>query len=764
MTKSFRTAAISSILAIAVAGSATGRAEPPFDPSSGWRHYPARPMPAKSAPNVLLVMTDDVGFGASSTFGGPIATPAFDRVAQAGLRYSAFHTTAMCSPTRAALLTGRNHHAVGNGAIANFSRDLDGYTSVIPDSAATIARVLRDSGYATAFFGKNHNTPEWETSAAGPFDRWPNGWGFDYFYGFNNAWANQFAPELTENRNAIPTPSDPGYILDRDLADHLIGWLHERDTLEPERPFFAYLAPGSPHTPHHAPAEWIARYKGQFDKGWDAIRAETFDRQKRAGLVPASATISPRPAELPAWDTLSAQEKRVAARMMEVYAAQLSFFDHQLGRVLNDLEASGRLDNTLVIYIQGDNGADLASLNGSANEWGAFFGEEPGLAELLPRLAELGGPTTFGGYPAAWGWAMGTPYPWGKSMAGFLGGTRVGMAMAWPDGIAAQGGIRSQFHHVIDIAPTIYEATHITPPDTVAGVKQQAIDGVSMEYSFADPKASPRRNAQYFEMMGNLGYYENGWIAASAPSRMPWDRTSPRTPLPARVEDFDWRLYDLSRDPLQARDLSADEPARLSAMVAGFARTAQANNVFPMENDVMTLLAPGQRPSLTEGRTQFRFYPRRERYNAAALPPMGTSFTVTARLTVDTDSASGPVFQQGDRFTGWGLLLDRGRPILAIRQTDRPGEELRAAAKAPLSPGAHVISANIARPANGPRTAATVTLLVDGEKVASAAGKHAGIIATHAYVGRGSGVPLVEIPMPLHCECRVEHVDVTLDR
>ena len=340
------------------------------DGQPAWQNYPQRPEAPANAPNVLLIMTDDVGFGASSAFGGLIATPAFDSIGEQGLTFNRFHTAAMCSPTRAALLTGRNHHAVGYGAIANLSRDLPGYTSVIPDSAATIADVLRANGYVTAFLGKNHNTPEWEAGSTGPFDRWPNGFGFDYFYGFNAAWADQFAPELVENTTQIEPPDDPGYILDKDLSDHAIEWLHRRQNSAARAPFFLYLAPGSPHTPHHAPADWIARYKGKFDMGWDKAREQIFARQKALGVLPKNAVLTPRPKELPAWDSLAPEEKRVAARMMEVYAAQLSHSDYQVGRILDELKRSGEYENTLVIFIQGDNGSDLASFSGEVNEYG----------------------------------------------------------------------------------------------------------------------------------------------------------------------------------------------------------------------------------------------------------------------------------------------------------------------------------------------------------------------------------------------------------
>lgn len=749
---------------MAVAADVGSNMKSVHEQDSRWKHFPQRSPAPDGAPNVLLVMTDDVGFAASSTFGGPVETPALDSLAESGLRYNTFHTTAMCSPSRAALLTGRNHHAVNSGAITNLSRDLRGYTSVIPDSAGTIADVLRLNGYNTGFFGKNHNTPEWENTPLGPFDHWPSGFGFDYFYGFNDAWANQFAPELVENTHAIDPPrDDPSYILDRDLIDHLIAWLQLQETLTPDRPFFAYLAPGSPHTPHHAPEEWIARYQGKFDQGWDAIREVILARQKRMGVIPESARLTPRPKQLPAWESLNSNEKRVAARMMEVYAAQLAHFDYQFGRVMTWLREHDRLENTLVFFIQGDNGSDLASYNGQTNEWSNFFGAEPTYEDMLDRIDDLGGPYTYGGYPAPWGWAMDTPFPWGKALAGYLGGTRNGLVISWPSKIRAKGEIRSQFHHLIDIAPTIYEAAGVIPPREIDGTEQQPIEGVSMAYTFNDTNATGRRYEQYFEMLGNLGYYRDGWLISAVPMRMPWDRTSPSAPLPDKLIDFDWQLFNLETDFSQAVDVANQHPGKLTELVSEFGPVVEKYNVLPLENNVLKLLQPGTRPSLTNGHNTFTYTSRDIRYTPGMLPELTGDWSLQADINVLDRRASGPVFVQGGRFTGWGLLLDRGRPIFIFKELDDPESLSRIESSKQLASGPHKIEVFFDRETNARKGPASVTLRVDGDIVSQETIDHSGIINNTAYIGRYGTTPLVDDKhIAYTCNCEVKQVTLRL--
>ncbi|WP_231958926.1 arylsulfatase [Altererythrobacter sp. B11] len=708
---------------MAVAKDGTTRDEAPH-----WRYFEEPKRAPKGAPNVLLIMTDDVGFGSASTFGGPIPTPTFDALAKRGLKYNEFHTTAMCSPSRAALLTGRNSHAVATGAITNVAIDEPGYTSVIPKSAATIARVLHDNGYDTAFFGKNHNTPVWETGPMGPFDRWPNGWGFDYFYGFNAAASDQFRPELIENRNAIEPPASGDYIFDKDMTNHVLDWLHVKWSQKPDNPFFVYVSPGTMHSPHQAPTEWIARFKGSFDMGWDELRQQIFARQKKAGIIPANAVLTPRPDALPAWDSLSPEAKRTYAHQMEVAAAQLAYFDYQLGRVIDELEANGQLDNTMIIYLQGDNGASMDSRRGAVQELQSLIGIEPSEEELIETWSENGTPHSYSNYNAAWAWAQNAPFQWGKQIASHLGGLRDGLVISWPQRIKATGQVRSQFHHVIDIAPTIYEAAGVTPPTEVDGVKQQPIDGVSMVYSFANAAAPSTRREQYFEMLGNRSYYKDGWIASTTPPRAPFDRST--TPLdPSK---FEWELYNLSQDYSQSRNLAAQNPAKLAELQQGFAEAAKRYHVYPIQADLIGRVGAGKRPSLVDGRDQFTYYPGPARYPQGNFPGLGSGWSMRASLTTASSNAAGPVVIIGDEAGGGGLIIRDGRPSYLYNPSGREAERVRLEG-GQLSVGQHEIAISVAAaPDIGPR-AAKISMIVDG-KVAQSAD-----VAVY-YPLRGSGV------------------------
>lgn len=474
----------------------------------------------KGAPNVLLIMTDDVGFGASSTFGGPIQTPTFDRLSADGLRYNMFHTTALCSPTRAALITGRNHHSVASGVITEFATGYPGYNSLVPKSAASVGEVLKQNGYNTSWYGKMHNVPDWMSSQAGPFDLWPSGLGFEYFYGFIGGDSDQWHPALFENTRPIePYLGDPDYIFDRDMADKAIAWMRTQNALAPDKPWLLYYATGTAHAPHHAPKEWIEKYKGQFDQGWDKVREETLARQIELGVVPKGTKLTKRPDEIPAWDSLSADQKRLYARMMEVYAGALSHADHHIGRLLDAVEESGQLDNTIVIYIQGDNGASPeGTLQGTTNEVAtAGNGVTEDLPFLLSMIDELGGPLTYNHYPVGWAHSMDSPMQWTKQVASHFGGTRNGLVISWPEGIKEKGGLRQQFCHVIDIVPTIYEAAGITPPEIVNGVKQQPLDGTSLLYTFEQGDVPTKHSTQYFELVGNRAIYKDGWMACTTP-------------------------------------------------------------------------------------------------------------------------------------------------------------------------------------------------------------------------------------------------------
>ncbi|MBY0400176.1 arylsulfatase, partial [Myxococcota bacterium] len=531
------------------------------------------------APNVLVVLTDDVGFAAASTFGGPIPTPNLDRLAAEGLIFNRFHTTAMCSPTRAALLTGRNHHAVHNGIVANLTTGYPGYDNLLPKSAATIAEILRQNGYNTAMFGKHHNAPEHHVSPAGPFDLWPTGLGFEYFYGFMAAETNQFTPALY--RGISPLPTLERGVLDEALADDAIHWLRNQKSAAPEKPFFLYYATGSAHAPLQAPAEWIARFRGRFDQGYDRIRAETVARQKQQGIVPRDTLDTPRPEGIPAWQDLTSDQRRIHARFMEVYAAMLAHQDHQFGRLLDELERMGLAENTLVVFIEGDNGASAeGGVQGSMNPMSNFAnGTKEDERALLAKLDAIGGPETVGNWGFGWAWATNAPLRLSKSYASHLGGTRNGMVLSWPARVK-RAGIRSQFTHLIDVVPTILEATGIAAPDVVNGVAQQPVDGESLVYTFDAPNAPERHRTQYFEMMGNRAIYHEGWLASTTPAAEPWTR-NPQRKLPS---EYAWELYDLRRDFSQERDLAAKEREKLAAMKALFDAEAKRNQVLPLDN------------------------------------------------------------------------------------------------------------------------------------------------------------------------------------
>jgi arylsulfatase A-like enzyme len=737
-----------------------GATTSPSAAASRWKYFPRRPTPPAGAPNVLLIMTDDVGFGATSTFGGPVPTPTFDALARAGLRYNAFHTTAMCSPTRAALLTGRNHHAVASGSLTNLAIDEEGYTAVIPKSAATIGQVLHESGYDTAWFGKNHNTPEWETGPAGPYDHWPNALGFDYFYGFNAALTDQFSPQLVENRNPIDPPThDPAYHLDRDLSDHLIHWLQIQRNLHPDHPFFAYLAPGSMHSPHQAPADWIAKFRGKFDQGWDKLREQTFARQKQLGIVPKEAVLTPRPKELPAWASLSAGQQHTYARMMEVAAAQLAHSDYQIGRIVEELRRSGQLDNTLVFYLQGDNGASLESQLGTHNDLAALMGIEPTDASLARDIESHGGPDSFGNYPIGWAWATNTPFQWGKQVASHLGGLRDGLVISWPKRITQTGQIRSQFHHVIDIAPTIYEAAGITPPQAIDGHAQQPLDGVSMAYTFEHPDAPSTHREQYFELHANRAYYKDGWWAGTTPEVMPWVHTDTKV----QPNKFQWQLYDLTKDYSQSRNVAARYPEKLAELHNGFDAAARKYHVYPLKSDIFTRLAPGLKPDILEGRSHFTYYPGETRYPSSAFPFVRPQWSMTAHVELMNAQARGPLMIQGDQFGGMGLLLEAGRPVFLYNPTGRAEERVLLQAPAPLTPGPHAVQVRFGSKAGAPR-AATLVLSIDGQAVGSSDVPTLYRPRGDAYIGRqGLGGLLPDRPVGELTSARVQSVDVVID-
>jgi arylsulfatase A-like enzyme len=672
----------------------------------------------KGAPNILLIMTDDVGFGASSTFGGPIQTPTFQRLADSGLRYNMYHTTALCSPTRAALITGRNHHTDASGVITEFATGFPGYNSLVPKSAGSVGEVLRENGYNTSWFGKMHNVPDWMSSQAGPFDLWPSGLGFEYFYGFIGGDSDQWHPALYENTRPIePYLGKPDYILDHDLADKAIGWMEMQHALAPNKPWFLYYATGTAHAPHHAPKDWIAKYKGQFDQGWDKVREETLARQVKLGVVPPNTQLTKRPEQLPAWDSLSSDQKRLYAHMMEVYAGALSYADNQIGRVLDAVEQSGQLDNTLVIFLMGDNGASAeGTLQGTTNEVGtAANGVQESVPYLLSMMDELGGPKTYNHYPVGWAHAMDAPMQWTKQVASHFGGTRNGMVVSWPARIKDKGGIRSQFCHVIDIVPTIYEATGITPPNEMDGVKQKPLEGESFVYTFDNPKAPTRHTTQYFELVGNRAIYKDGWMASTTPLRLPWV-TFGQEPNP---DDFKWELYNINEDFSQANDLAAKNPDKLKELQAAFDVEAKKYNVYPLDSSFASRADPAIRPSLTRGRSEFTYYPGMVRIPEGSAPDFkNKSWTIAAEVTIPESGANGVLATIGGRYGGWALLMRDNKPQFAYAYSNQPDHKYVITSDQPISAGNHLIRVKFDYDGGGIGKGATGTVLVDEKQVA----------------------------------------------
>ncbi len=572
--------------------------------------WPPTVVPRKGAPNVLLIMTDDVGFGAPSTFGGVIPTPALDRIAKMGLRYTQFHSTALCSPTRAALITGRNHHTVGFGVISEMATGFPGYDSVIEKTNGTVGQVLKENGYATSWFGKNHNTPGFVASQAGPFDQWPTGMGFEYFYGFVGGDSSQWQPNLFRNTTAIyPFQGKPGWNLTTAMADEAIQHMKHLNELAPDKPFFVYYVPGGTHAPHHPTPEWIRKISDMklFDNGWNQLRETIFANQKRLGVIPANAKLTAWPKELPMWDTLAWDEKKMFIRQAEVYAAYLAYTDHEIGRVIQAVQDLGKMDNTLIIYISGDNGSSAeGTINGTPNEVASLNGVVLPVKDQLPFYEFWGSDKTYPHMAVPWTWAFDTPFQWTKQVASHLGGTRQGMAIAWPERIKDAGGLRTQFHHVIDIMPTILDAAGVRAPDTIDGIKQSPIEGVSMAYTWdkANANAPSTRTTQYFEMFGNRALYHDGWVAATTPASPPWKLSG--GPAPDVITGYKWELYDLKSDFTQADDLAATNPAKLKEMQDRFYAEIKKFPVLPLDNSTLSrLLTP--RPSTTAGRSVFTY-------------------------------------------------------------------------------------------------------------------------------------------------------------
>lgn len=687
---------------------------------------PIEPLrPPAGAPNVLVVLLDDVGFAASSAFGGPCATPTAEKLAGSGLKYNRFHTTALCSPTRQALLTGRNHHTVGMGGITELATSAPGYSSVRPNTCAPLAETLRLNGYSTAQFGKCHEVPVWETSPMGPFDRWPSpGGGFEYFYGFIGGEANQYYPAIYEGTIPVEPDRTPeeGYHFTEDMTDKAIAWVRQQKALMPDKPFFVYYAPGATHAPHHVPEEWSAKYKGRFDQGWDALREEIVARQRELGVIPEDAELTERPAEIPAWDEMPEELKPVLARQMEVYAGFLEHTDHHVGRLVDALEDLGVLEDTLVYYIVGDNGASAeGTINGTFNEYFSLNGASAmeTVEMMASNIDAFGTPKAYNHFAVGWAHAMDTPYQWTKQVASHWGGTRNGTIVHWPRGFRARGEVRTHFHHVIDVAPTILEAAGIPEPARVHGVEQRPIEGVSMRYSFDDPAAAERRTTQYFEMFVNRGIYHEGWTAVTRHS-IPWQMG---TELPPIADDV-WELYDTNSDWTQARDLAAELPDKLAELQELFLEEARTYNVLPLDDRRVERLDADMagRPQLVRGRSQLLFAGMGRLSESSLLNVKNTSHSVTAQIVVPDGGASGVLVAQGGAFGGWSLYLHDGRPTYCYSFFGVM--RFTIAAEQVVPPGEHQVRMEFAYDGGGLAKGGTVTLYVDGEAVGAGRVEH----------------------------------------
>lgn len=728
--------------------------------------FPEMTKAPEGAPNVLLILLDDVGFGQFGVTGGGVPSPAMDKLAEEGVTYTRFHTTALCSPTRAALLTGRNHNVSGTGVITELATGYDGYTGIIPKDTATFSEVLRQNGYVTAWIGKNHNTPIYETSSAGPFDHWPNGLGFDYFYGFMAGDTDQLRPYIYENQTALGTPTQDNYYLSVDLADHTINWLKRLESIQPEKPWLAYLAPAATHAPHQAPKELIEKFKGQFDMGWDAYREQTLERQKQMGIVPANAELTPRPESLPAWDSLNADQKKLYTRMMEVFAAYGYQVDQEVGRVLDYVATLPDVDNTLILYIVGDNGASAeGGFDGTLNENAFFNAHEMTMDEMMSRFDEIGTGLHFNHFPAGWAWAMDTPFQWTKQVASHLGGVRNPMIVKWPARYDKGGEVRTQFLHVIDIAPTILAAAGIPEPRSVNGTKQVPIQGRDFLSTLTDAEADEVRTSQYFEMVSNRGMYKEGWWAASMAFE-PWQSVR---------GDFDpftakWELYDLSKDFSQAHDVAAENPGRLAAMQALWWAQASANKALPLDwrgAERFSAELTGK-PSLAGDRKEFIYPGPMVGLPEASAPDLkNKSFTITAEVDVP-EKANGVIFTQGGNTGGWSFYLKDG--ILKAAHNFIDLEVYLVAADTAISAGKHELALKFsyegAKEEMG--KSGKLTLVADGEEMGSGTIERTTpfkySLSENQDVGSDSGTPVTyDYSPPFDFEGELNKVTVKLE-
>ncbi len=717
------------------------------------------------APNVLIILIDDMGFGQSSAFGGPISMQTAERLAKNGLRYNHFHTTALSSPTRAALLTGRNHHMNNTGSIMETATSFPGNTGQRPDSVAPLASMLRYNGYTTAHFGKNHETAAWEVSPSGPTDRWPIRCGFDKFYGFMGGETNQWAPSIYDGMTKIEVPNDPNYHFMTDITNQAIKWMKSVKSLTPDKPFFIYFAPGATHAPHQVPKEWIAKYKGKFDQGWDKLREETLDSQIKLGVVPAGTKLAPKPEAIKDWDKLTADEKKLFTRQMEVYAGFGEYADTEIGRLVDAIKDMGQLENTLIFYIIGDNGASAeGGMNGLFNEMTYFNGVNETLQDVLKHYDELGGPSTYGHYAAGWAVAGDTPFTWTKQIASNYGGTRNGMVVHWPKGVKGKDEIRSQWHHVIDIAPTILEAAGLPEPKVVNGVPQTPIEGVSMLYSFNDAQAADRHLTQYFEMFGNRAIYHDGWFAGTI-HKAPWE-SKPR----ATLESDTWELYDTRADFSLANDLAKANPAKLKEMQDMFMAEAVKYNVLPIDDRSIERLnaALVGRPDLMAGRTSLTVYEGMIGMSENVfINTKNRSHTITAEVQIPKSGVNGVIIAQAGRFGGWSLYLKDGKPTYTYNFLGLKRDTITATT--PVPAGKATIRYEFTYDGNGLGKGGQGTIFVNGQKVAEGRIEHTQSLSFSADegadVGEDGETPVVEdygVPAPYKFTGNIDKVTVEL--
>jgi arylsulfatase len=719
-----------------------GKQLPPPDPKFGgvikekasestpW--WAPRVVPPKDAPNVLLIMTDDAGFSAPGTFGGVVPTPALDRIAAAGLRYTNFHSTSLCSPTRAAIITGRNHHVAGFGVVDEIGTGYPGYDSIILKANGTIGTILKENGYATSWFGKDHNTPSYQATQAGPFDQWPIGMGFEYFYGFIGGDASQWEPNLFRNTTPIyPFQGNPGWNLTTAMADEAIQYMKQLKEVAPGKPFFVYYVPGGTHAPHNPTPEWTKKIGDMhlFDDGWNKLRDTIFANQTRLGIMPENAKLTAWPDTLPQWNSLGPVEKKLFTKQADVYGAYLAYTDHEIGRVIQAVDDLGELNNTLIIYISGDNGASAEGmLNGTPNEFTTFNGVEVPVADQLLWYPFWGSERTYPHFAAPWAWAFDTPFQWVKQVASHFGGTAQGVAMSWPGHINDAGGIRRQFHHMIDIAPTILEAAGIPQPETINGITQRPMDGVSMAYTWdkANATAPSRRTTQYFEMLGNRAIYNDGWVAATTPVTLPWALSTAAPP--DVITGYNWELYNVKDDPTESNNLAGTMPAKLKEMQDLFYAETKKNQVLPLDNSTLARWNT-PRPNLTAGRKVFTYSGELVGVPASGAPDiLNKAYTITAEVEIPEGGAEGMIVTQGGRFGGYGLFLskgefgfDRGRVVflynlLDLKRTMWEGPELAA--------GKHTIVFDFKPDSPGLGKGGTGVLSVDGQEVARNSMEH----------------------------------------